>query len=110
LKTKTDFIADPVSKNVDFNNIFVVSERVFRGNRTASLPTSYGREEDGKFLVNAVSPQVNGPSEILNKFKADKDVKDAWIESVQKDATNNRYTYIISFEIITLSEEAEPTN
>jgi hypothetical protein len=109
LKSKTDFIADPVSKNVDFNNIFVIAERVFEGNSTNSQPTSYGREEDGKFVVNGVSKQIGGPSEILGVFLLDEDVNNAWIKTVQKDIENDQYRFTITFEItaIDTTEEEE---
>lgn len=105
LRTKTEFIAEPVQKNVDFNDVFTVTNNAFRNNKTNSQPTSYGREESGEFVVNGISRNANGPAEILENFQKQPEVKLAALKQVRKDTTTNEYLFTIAFVSNTIQEE-----
>lgn len=96
LKVKTDFIADPIAKNVDFELVFQVTDAVFAAN-PSSVVTSYGRQDTGEFLVNATSRNSTGPSQILQAFKEQSQVVAADLKLVQKPADSNDYRFTISF-------------
>ncbi len=110
LKTKTDFIAEPVQKNVDFSNIFKITDEVFANSTYNAQPTSYGREDNGDFLVNAVSPNSNGPIEIYEKFKARDDVSNVNLRLVQKPEDSTNYRFTISFLITAIGENDSESN
>ncbi len=97
LKIKTDFIVDPVGKNVDFKIIFNTVEEAFRSNASGSVITSYGRSDNGQFLVNATSTAESGPSEILSKFKAIEAVQSADIVTVNRATDPDQYRFTIGF-------------
>ncbi|MFW5702463.1 MAG: hypothetical protein ACOCXP_00670 [Candidatus Dojkabacteria bacterium] len=105
LFTKTEFISDEVAANVDFNVIFDVTETAFAVVRTAE-PTSYGRENSGRFFVNGVSSNENDPSAILNGYEQQDGVEDVYLDRVNFNQQNNNYQFTISFVITTI--EASP--
>ena len=108
LKLKTDFISDPVQKNVDFDRIFDVTGEVFRGNRTGTEITSYGREDNGRFVVNAVSTSEQGPAEIYTRFSQNSEIEDVDLRLVQKPVSSvQEYRFSLSFEIISEVEVLE---
>lgn len=106
LKLKTDFIAEPVQKNVNFDEIFKITETIFQNTSSQSIPTSYGREDDGRFIVNAVSKSEGGPAEILKKFQSDPKIRDPRLSLVSKLDDTSDYGFTISFEINSLNLES----
>jgi|GEM_PF-6168419 len=99
LKIKTDYIADPVQKNVDYEQIFKVAEQIFDSNQTGSVITSYGREEAGVFTINAVSTSDQGPVEILGRFQTNDLVQSPSLRNVSKVKDTGKYQFTISFTI-----------
>jgi len=109
LKTKTDFIATPVQKNVDFEQIFAFADKIFGNNATNSKASSYGREDTGIFVINAYSPNPDGPAQILAAIKQDPEVKDVDLRSVKKDNITNNYQFTVSFNFIVIKYGAGST-
>lgn len=97
LRTKTELIAEPVSKNVNFNDVFTITNAAFRNNTSGAQPTSYGREDSGEFVVNGVSRSINGPALILKKFQEQQNVDRASLKLVRKDPLSNEYLFTITF-------------
>lgn len=101
LVIKTDFVADPISRNINFNRIFEVRDAVFNNNTTGSVATSYAREASGVFVVNAISSSRKGPEEILERFQQQEKVEAGSVElrQVSFDASESEYRYSIGFII-----------
>lgn len=99
LKIKTDFIAEPVKKNVDYTKVFQVAEEIFTDNTTGSEVTSYGRDDSGKFTVNAVSSSQKGPVEILERFQKNPLVDQPDLAQIGKTDGTEEYRFTISFLI-----------
>jgi hypothetical protein len=96
---------EAVDKNVNFNEIFSVTDEAFAGNRTNSVPTSYGREDSGEFIVNAVTPREDGPPEILNRFRQVQGVEDARLKFVQNVPERREYRFTIGFDLSTIEND-----
>jgi hypothetical protein len=105
LKLKSDFIAAPVTKNVDFERVFATVETAFKGNTSGSQPTSYGRKGDGLFIVNGISTGQTGPAEILAALDKISEVGKAELDSIGYDATKRQFNFTIAFELSALAIE-----
>lgn len=101
LVIKTGFVAEPVQKNVDFNQIFEIRNAVFTNNSTGSVATSYAREANGNFIQNATSTDKGGAAEIFNKFREQALVETETVKlrNVTFSEEGKEYRFSISFEI-----------
>jgi hypothetical protein len=106
LKTKTEFISEAVQKNVDFALVFQVTKDVFGTDK--AVVTSYGREDNGEFVVNAISTDPTSPSKILDAYKKQPQVKQATLKLVDFPDASKDIRFTISFELTNLSITPTP--
>lgn len=111
LKLKTDAIVDAVGLNVDFSQIFTIIDSVFAG-LDGTVPISYAREANGKFVVNAAANSEAAAVLVFKRFQEQKQVIPGSVElrRVELGTNTEVYSFTIAFEIALTVSDGTTTN